>query len=102
MSEPVKQINYGEGVRKYSMNMEEYDAVFSDGFTAGVATTNDSGIAEKLEAARREIKDLNKNKSKEIKAAWTDGYQCAEEDAFHGSQTTFRKSDTYKEYKDGK
>lgn len=36
MSEPVKQIGYGEGIRKYSMNMEEYDAAYHHGFTAGV------------------------------------------------------------------
>ena len=101
MSEPVKQIGYGEGIRKYSMNMEEYDTAYHHGFTAGVDESKKEKQDE-IESLRKQVQELKKKRLKKIEDTWKDGYQCAEIDAFHGTQTTFKKSDSYKEQKNVK
>lgn len=101
MSEPVKQIDYGEGIRKYSMNMEEYDAGYHHGFTAG-ADESKKEMQTEIESLRKQVQELKKKRLKMIEGVWRDGYQSAEIDAFHGTQTTFKKSETYKECKNGK
>jgi len=96
----IKQIEYGEGIRKFSFDMKEYDSGYFHGFTA--ATNEINVLKEEVQILKKEINKLNeKCKIKEdvIQSSWTDGYETAEYDSFHNKKTTYKNSDFYKERK---